>query len=747
MRRIMAGATRSKPDSTTEVVDILNHAGRTSPGAPSKRKRGEKAGRRPIGRPAKRSRTANHATAAANGARITRSATGVKNLGGKDRTSPVERSTRLRNPKASVPTRKRESSTRMGQGGDVSTISLSHESAQPRHTNACGEDQEYSLANSAFHAVPSSEEAEANTANAPSRSTRSKVPNAAPPKQAVSAAQARHRPVRRLGLRPAASNFVAHGLTEVAAGIRKPARNLKERPQPAASTLAQGGLSIDADGFGFPSPDRSSTTKDRRVNVGSHTAVAPATKPCANTENPQRKLPNPVDHQIRNGERNTEEAEEEATCIHGSKYSGTTAAAADEQWEPPGPSETFEGAAARFECGKMWTTVWEAANGVQDEGDPETELVEELLAAMRAHQESLSNVQNVVVEEEEESVSESNEPDLVKLATTIGNLCKSTSQAGEREQRLIRDIYFHAVPQAVNLLGSILMVRAANDDFSSSALEELIMLSKAIQRLCERLHQWIPAFQMKDLKRSTINLRIKLPLKGIEAKYTDALSKLRTAEYEAEAKIQEKEFAKDQARMKKASEQKRLAKRQELADWVQKDKAERQRKEMLQSRLYTQESNALHEPDHEEYDIDALDLHGYTPRPASGFVTEATEDIPEPTKRVWQKEETMALLFLLQQHDGPDRYNRIQEVISKVSREIRKLGVDTVLNIVLNMPGNELVDIDLDADWDVLDDLGNMEVADIEQQAQYLKALGARDMESDIEATGDRKKWAWLSSV
>lgn len=413
----------------------------------------------------------------------------------------------------------------------------------------------------------------------------------------------------------------------------------------------------------------------------------------------------------------------------------------DQHSQSPKRKGRFPEAMELHGCGEHWTKLWDAAKDNRCRGNPETRPVLGLVEAINRFKARIRSTSDAVPEQEERSLPELEDSELDEIATEIGNLRKSASRTGEQEKQLIKDIYLQVIPRTVDLLRSILIVRFDKGKLSISALEELLAIAKAARGLCERVYHWKPTLQMGEGVKSRTNLEIKQSLKRIEDEYRAALTRLRIVQYEAAKVIREKEAAKQQMERRNAEQQMVIEKRQRIADQVQEYKTQ-----MTQSRQrggWTRAPTRIH---HEGSDVDDLDLGESDVPSVSGIASEGTEDIPGPTKRVWREEETIALLLLLQKHLGPDRYERIQESICEISRLIRKRGAENFLKL-LTMADQEWPNVDTGAAGDVLDDLGDMEVEDVERQAKFIKASCAQDMESDIKATGDRSKWRWLLSV
>lgn len=710
----MARATGPKRDSTTQVVDILNKSGGSSTENTNKRTLPEQAARRSVGRPVKRSKIVKDPSPTADGAYITPATTAVED--GKDsaQATTTQRNTKLPNPRVSSSARSRASTTKMAQGLDVFTIPLSPGSASVATRSGIDrDDHQFSLEHSAFGAVPSSKQVVADLAKSPSQRTRSKLSTANASKHEASPSQpgGQVHHMRRLRSRPAVGDSVGDESLQAAAERKGVVRNSRKGSKlPLTSVnLTQEDVVITSENIGYPSPEIPLRSKDKRADKGRRLAVTPTQKQRTASKQARKPLVEAADPQNDN----------------------------KEEADAPRRKGRFEKAAELHDCGEYWTKAWNAAKDIQDKSDPETRPVQELVGAMQEFKENIRKIA-------EDSLSELDDSELDKIAIAMGNLERhGSSLSGAHEDGLIRDIYLQAIPRAVDLLRSILIVRAANDKLSLSALEELRTILKATRQLCETVYHRKPILHLKDKVKSRTNLDIKPSLKSIEDEYKASISDLRAAEDNARAKIREEEFAKNHVRQKGEREQNKLARRQNRANCVQQGMADRQRQKSMRSRRHVRERSPLQQAEPEAYDVDDLELFDSAAQPTNRFVREATEDIPGPTKRVWQKEETLALLLLLQRYRDLDRYERIQEVISKYSRDIRKAGGEKILT----MTDNDFLKLDLAGVDDVLDDLGNMEIDDINEHAQFLKAMQAREMERDVKATGNPKKWAFLSSV
>jgi hypothetical protein len=792
LRKVMARATNAEQDSTVAVLNILNQSGGPSTKTPNKRKRTTHPVPGPVGRPRKRTKISDEGNAATSGAIIMPASAVAENLQDTGQTSELSSTTKLRNPKSSASARPRGSKSTAADT-DMYAVPNSPNSASPAiNRRASGKGIEFSLEHSAFDSLLSSKKGAENVAKPPSQRTRSKSKNNAAERQnSPSRSGGGVRAMRKLHPQPAVGDSIRDDQLEVADERIQPSRASKRLQQRTLDPgpLAREGSTNEIDNLGCPSLLTTSRTRDKLTNVAHQSTRAPATRRRVVSRKPQTSLRNTGDYQSDDGEEDEDfEAPEDrmeelgtgrdkkaspdreagmgeetvekdcqpeprsgdlqAIDTEERGCSARTQVTDGQQPDPPRRQGRFERAAELYDCGDHWARVWDAAKENQDRSDPETRTVRELVEAMQEFKDGLRRTANVIPddegEEEEGSMRELDESELDKIATAIGNLKKDPSRTGENEERLRRDIYFHAIPRAVKLVRSILIVRFTHGGLTMAALEELITVLKAARRLCERVYHWKPTLHLANLVKSRTNLDIKLSLKPIEDAYKGALSDLRAAKHHAKAKIREKVFAERQTRLWKTHEQAIIDNRQKMADWARKhDMAGRQGREMMRSRQRARDSHASSQSDQEAYDVDDLDSPGSTPLTSNGFAREGTEEIPGPTKRIWHKEETFALLLLLQKYRGPDRYERIQETISEIARDFRKLGPDKFLR----MTDSEVFTIDLGSVGDVLDDLGNMEVADIQQQAKYLKASHARKIDDDIQATGESEKWTWLSSV
>ncbi|ERF70468.1 hypothetical protein EPUS_04746 [Endocarpon pusillum Z07020] len=804
----MAGATRSKTDSTVEVevVDILNNANTPQSQTLGKRKR-RALPRRP-GRPIKKAPSAEEEdVAAAEGAYITPASTGGEGVEDISKGGAGGSTTKLRKPKDCIARRQRRSTIKMSHGTDVYTTPESPETASSAVKRRV-EGGEYSLQNSVFHGVASSKVPEADFAQSPSQGTRSKYQSADAssrhPKQQKAAAPVRI--MRRLPPRAPAADSMDNESLDAGIDRMLPLRNNVTRSQNPLKIffLAEKTTTTISDDVGYSSPQKVWKTGPAACHHAANKRTRKAPSKAAEQDIEEDEVVDrggEEDEEDEEGDRegrgnkeqemeeeggggdeaeegeednddqgeeeednddqeDEEEHEEASSDQQGDRQprppdqptagsperqsNDTIAVTHNAQPKPPKRQSRFEKAANIHKCAEHWKIMWDAAKDIQVLEDPETTPVRELLAAMRKYREIIRNASRESLEGDEDLLSDSNGSDLGKIATVIGSLKKSSSQTGREENRLIRDIYLHVIPCAVELLRSILVVRAVNGDLNIAALEELIMILKATRRLCERLYHWKPTLHLDDETRSTTNLKIKLSLRPIEVEYKKALSDLRRAKYEAEAKIRQEEFAMKQEMLIKAQKQEILDRRREFADWMQRHTGERQTQKVTQLRHGTRRRDISEA--HEVYDLDDLDdldVHESTRESDDDFIRGSTEEIPKATKRVWRSEEKLALLVLLQKHRGPDRYEKIQEAISDISRFIRRYGPDNFMAL----GANSHIDLDLAGAADVLDDLGIMEVSDIRERAKYLKAAQAETMARDLKDGCGREKWSWLLSV
>jgi hypothetical protein len=791
----MARGRNPKHNSTTQVVDILNHSGNTTAPSPSKRKRESQPARRQVGRPPKRAKGADNENAVATAAAAAPTNTGSEGAEESDGISNATKHSKLRNPKASLSARRQVTTLKMAGGKDVFDVHNSPESAPPKESSrATGQEEGYSLEDSAFDPVPEAKEARIDMNMSHSRFTRSKINTGPPSKEDISLpglGKPTHL-VRNLRPRPADGDLVGDESLEATSSVIRALQIRKTRSKqlPASDAPSEKGRRANSENFAYPSPGKQSMARKARANVADRLVTVPAVvhgkvssksrgsiQPTPDSrihgsqggaggetgeeildpdeedvEDIEEEIGVFPDAEVENGgivpgqdsERHQESNEERVSETRQGEGNDTIAVGENQQPQSQSPRTKFQVAAELNDCGEYWNSMWRAARENKESGNPHTEPVRELAIAIDAYKEGLvQKNQDPQSETEDEMDSVIHTSDIDEIATLLGNLRASTSRTGKEERLLIGDIHQQAIPRLIGLLRRILITRFKNGTVSISALNDMIKVLKSTRRLCERLYHWKPGPTLEPGIKKNTHTKVKPALKAIEKRYCEALSELQTTDSTAEIETQELEAREKREMLEMEHEQKILDQRQSFVDWVQSDKAERQRKRMMQSRLHARAQHPSPEPELELYDVDSMDLYDSTPQPADGFDRAARQDVPGPSKRVWQVEETTALMFLLQKHRGPDRFQKIQREISDLARSFRKMSVDEFLR----MSDEEVFNIDLGRFSDVLDDLGNMEVADIEQGAKDLKAAHKAMMERDIKATGRRDDWMWLLSV
>lgn len=799
----MARATKSRAESATDVVDILNQSGAS-----------KEVARRPVGRPPKGRKVA------AVPIPDTSAATGLGPAEDSSENSTAKSNTKLRNPKASASARDRRSTLKKGRGTDPFAVTATpNQSTLPATKRKAGtEDIHYTLEHSAFDPVPSITEGTGDNAESPSRRMRSGVVKVDSTRQEASSKLPNGpKPIKQDLCSNSVINDSAGDESLQAAIVSREAAQTTNRRSNRRQKSGQPvhDAAVDKpDGFACPSPEKASRTREKLPNgatrsddglVPKQRAVGGKRRKSTKSTTARQMVEHGKEKETRadqGDQRNTHEEEEdgkdggsderegeqnsesgeavgadglEEGNVQGSQRAGlqgeqtqgvgNSDAMPVQNNQPPTsqrPRTRLTPAAHLHDCGEHWSRLLKGAKKNQEKSDPRTKPVQDLAAAIDRFKETLQTSVTEGPDREDEASPETNASNLDEIAISIGNLRKSASRTVEQDKELIKDIYQQAIPRSIDLLHCMLLTRFRNDTLSMSALDQLIMISRSTGELCERLLHWKPKPVLKPGIKKTTNEMIKSALQDIEDKYTEALAELERVENEADAEIRAIEFEAKQERLRIKREQKIIDKQENFAEWVRRNKAERERERMVRSRQHVQETYSPPQPDHEVFDADDLDVYGSTAQPplevydvevmdlqdsapqaAHDFVREATEEIPGPTRRVWQKEETVALLLLLQRYRGEDRYEMIRENISEVARDIRKLGTDKLFK----MPGNARLDLELGRAGDVLDDLGEVEVAEIEEEARYLKASLAQEMESDIRATGDSGKWVWLSSV
>ncbi len=790
----MARATQTRQDSTAEVIGILNDARASSTATPGKGKRKTgQAAPRPVGRPPKRPKVADNAAATADSADATATSTVGESS---DKAPEAKGGTKLRNPKDRTGSRRR--TTKMGRDRDVFATSLSPESASlatKRHTR--GDTSGFDLEHNAFDAVPSGKEDEVDFDRSTSRNAKGqfKRVNATEQTSPRFARPVMHN-VRILRSNDAMRSSEGDMSLEATVESKLPLRNPKTGIQQKLNSVPRALVTArtESANLGYPSPEQTLQTKPTRAKGASRSSVAPSSERLA-VKKHQRLPEQGASHQSKedsapsepnrseddepgsdgevepsseeevedqedqegnpeeDGQQQPGNADQQETRAEGNEADGPAADTTAHQSETAKRKGRFATAAELYDCGHCWKEAWTAAKQNRERSDPKSRPVRELAAAIQRFTHRLQGKPTVTAEREEGSVSDLEESDLEKIATLMGNLKPSDNISRQAEKRRKRDIHLQAIPRGVELARSILIVRSASGRLDMSALEELLLILKAVRLLCQRVYHWKPPIQFAEPVQSRTNREIKVSLKFIEDAYQVAVMKLRNAQQQEDAKLREKAFQQKQAELQEAKRRAMLESRRRMDEWAQGAGSSRGRgllstQQTRESSVSLDSDDSLDDVDSAEdvydvEDVDEMDLYDSTPQPIGSFQPETTEEIQGPTKRIWREEETLALLLLLQRHRGPDRYERIQETISEIARDIRKLGPAKLLS----MTSNDFFHVDLDNARDVLDDLGNMEVADIRHQARYLKAAQAGKMTADIRATGDSEKWRWLSSV
>jgi hypothetical protein len=500
----MATATRSRQDSTVEVVDILNHSGGPSTKRSSKRRRTDNPVQRAPGRPPKRNKAAQDTKIAVSGITTTPEVTGAELHEQPAHSVPPQSSTRLRNPKSASSATPGESTDKMAKGIDIYAPPISPELASTAIIRSASEDDgEYSLENSAFDPVPSGEEAGPDSASSPSHNTRSKFVRAVPMSQQASPkVSQRLLRVRNLGPKVVVNDTLEDDSLEVAGEKRKPTPNSRTLSRQVLRTghRALEAATVASDKFGYPSPEKWSGTnnslKNRAGRLDASLASekdAPSRKggeagknitdlqnddaeaeadeeaedeewqTAAEEEDDDEEIEADQDEEAETGAKFSEQEGEEvpenpdgqAGTAHGDEDSATIAVTDTQQSEPSKRRGKFEKAAELHKYEGHWTTACDAAKKNQHKSDPETKPVRELVEAIQNYEKNIRGALNMTEREKEDSLSVLDESDLDKIATAIGNLKQSGSRTGEDEKRLIRDIYVHAIPQVVGLLRSI----------------------------------------------------------------------------------------------------------------------------------------------------------------------------------------------------------------------------------------------------------------------------------------------------
>jgi len=681
----MARMTRRRQDSTTEVVALLNQSKATSGERPNERRTEEQLVKRPVGRPLKRRKTT------------------------KDMTPGAE------NEEGSVP-----------------------------HLT-------YSLEASPFDAVPSRKDVDTDSSTSPSRQTRSKLRIANRSKQQAPSTQAnvQIRTLRNLPSRRPVTDLVGDESPQLPAGKRYNLRNQV----------------LDATSIGYPTPEGSSRPKVPRATSAKAVAPAPAQKEHTASKKAGKLGRKVVDQQSTDGagqdgvEDDEESQEDKGDEEEESESDHNKVAEKGEEQTKTGVEAPILRQKTKVEiamelhgCLPLWQKARKDALRIRKSSRPVEEPVQKLTTNMKYFDDFFQQVSTTTPggkgeaaaevddaddeDDEEDSLSELESLDLDKIiSATMEPVKKDSTSLGENDQADFRhEICRQVIPRAVRFSRQVLVERAANGRLSTSALEELCKILTATQVLCKAMLDLSSAFErlLKGIKLSSLK---------IEKKYRAVISKRRTEKHNALARLREKELADSRARELEERRRQRPADRQNRVNCIWQGMANRQRHATTHAVLYEQEPTPRRPVESEVYDVDDLGLPETTPPPTYVFHRAPTEDIPGPPKRLWRIEETLALSFLLLQYRDVDRYERIHEKIGQFSRHIRQAGGENILS----MTEGDIVKVDLAGD--TLDELGNMDVAEIEEHANYLKAMQAGSLEMPLRNGGQRDNWASLAGV
>jgi hypothetical protein len=771
----VGGATGLNGDSTNDVVDILNQPKEPSAGSPNKKKRGKDAEQRPVGRPRKRSRTAENEPNSEAEEAAAPAAPGVSGPEGQHEAEATRSGTRLRSRKSS--TRQRASTPSMGRSKDVYDLPASPESLSRAHHKGAREDAGgFNLEDSAFEPVPPTKGADAQVQGSPVQNTRSRTERATTSAHgdgSPSAPRGPGRPMRKLRGRHTTTADGGDETAEIPSESRQPARNLRSKPQLVnkddISTLDNSGMRTA--NFAYPSPDKTAMAQKKAGKATASSVAAAGNaygatrreagrsvgKGAANQNaDGESEYVEPADEEGEEDEIDEEEQDQERGSdeddegsAHGKQRAvekpaeafSSVQVATNGQLAANGARKAiFEAASRLHHCTPEWKIILAASKKNLDKSDPESEPVKELAKAISAFQGHLQQSEYAETDHESSSDSDSLESDLDQIAIQLGNLRDDSSLSKKDKKKLKQDIYVQAIPRSASLLRSILIAGYHDGQCRRRALEDLAMISKALRKLCERVIHIKSTVSLPDGARKRTNTEIKPALRIIEKNYEDAVKELEAAERDASAEREEADLRVEQERLKTQQKAEIEATRRKMDKWMEESKKEVKELAVRPARKDESGRGTLHEV----YHIDDLVLSDTGLQPErNDFVREATEDIPGPTKRLWQKEETIALLLLLQKHQGADRYERIHEAIETISLEIRMLGCDAFLE----MEDAELFEVNLGSVADRNGELGKMDIPDIRQQAFFLKASQARRMEKDAGEAGSSRRWDFLSSV
>jgi hypothetical protein len=628
----------------------------------------------------------------------------------------------------------------------------------------------YSLEASPFDAVPSRKDVDSDNFTSTPRQTRSKVQIGNPSKQqaCLQLGNGNVRRLRNLPSRRAVPDLVGDESPHLLAGKRYNLRQQVTEPKLVSGSDHLSQSAIETANIGYPIPEKSSRPKVPRATSARKVAPAPAHKEHKVIKQAGKLPRKSVDQQSNDGsEQNGGEDDEQGQDDKRDKdYTGDDQDHGDEDDDEDKKVEA-ERATELHGCFELWKDAWDAAQKTRQNSMSPTNQVSELQRAMRLLEKQLLQKKpetNPEVEEVEAEAAADEEKDdddkednkagalprmegwdLDKITPTMKKLEERLSSSkGAPLTKLRHDICRRAIPRAVLFARRVLISRATSGRLSMSALEELCQLLTATRGLCTSVMLNLKPDEAESLKGIKRSLRkAEFSLLKIEQKYRAAISKHRTENYNALARIREKELADSRAREQEERRLRRPADRQNRVNSIWQAVADRQQ------HMFTSHAD-LHEPERhssplaesEVYDVDDLGLPETTPTPSHLFHRAPTEDIPGPPKRLWRIEETLALSFLLLHYRDADRYERIHEQIGQFSRHIRQAGGENILS----MSEEDIVKVDLLA-GDTLDELGNMDVAEIEEHANYLKAMQVGGLEMPIRNGGQRGNWASLAGV
>jgi hypothetical protein len=640
--------------------------------------------------------------------------------------------------------------------------------------------QEYSLEGSPFHAVSSGKDVDTDSAPSPAQHTRSKlqITNLSKRKSSLLQVNRPERIMRNLPSRRAITDLVGDESLQAPAEKRYGLRNqeIGSKLLLTSAYLPQEVLLVDSKNIGYPTPEKSSRPRETRAMSARQGATAPAQKEHTASEQARESLREAADQQNQDGvEENEVEGDEEGlgddssaddqTVTHESEGSYLNAATNNKQPPVPSRKRDVKKVTELHGCSDHWAQVWKSAQEIRDFSTAPTDQIRELTRAMKDFKRKIRQPSSMTPEDQEEegeeeeddedSLSGLEKSDLSNITGAIEKLKDDLSSLRDaRQEKLRQDISRQVIPRAVFFSRKVLSMRAANGRLSMSALKELCKMLTATQVLCKAMLNLKSAVAGEnDKPRSKSGLkpllkgirlsltRIEQSLRTIEKKYRAAISDLRAEKHNALAKIRQQEADDKHAREQEEQRMKRLASRQNRVDYVRQGMAGRQQQIPMHPGPHVREHSPRRTEELEEWDVDDLDLLEPLPPPTYSFNREPTEDIPGPPKRVWQIEETLALSFLLLHYRDADRYERIQEKISKFSRSIRQAGGEKILS----MSEDEIVKIDLAGDK--LDELGNMDVGEIEEHARYLKAMQVGGLDMPLKTGGMRDSWASLVDV